>query len=107
MSSHLSFLLLYYILYFRFHIILDCAKIGYKNIPVDWKYDTYITLNSPLLINTDNFGVIPGLVQSANDLLSANLRRFQEGSCVKWGFFIPSSTGFRFINSLIQEKKVM
>lgn len=85
---------------------MDCAKVGYQNIPSTWKYDTFITLNSPLLLNTDNYGLIPGLVQSANDLLSANLSRYQNGSCVKWGFFIPSSSGFGFINKLILQGQV-
>lgn len=94
------------VIYSRYHIILDCAKVGYKNIPPSWKYDTYITLNSPLLVNTDKYGLIPGLVESANNLLSANLNRFKEGSSVKWGFFVPSNTGFQFIDALVREGKV-
>lgn len=79
---------------------------GYNNIPSNWKYDTYITLNSPLLLNTDNYGLIPGLAQSANELLSANLNRCQDGSSVKWGFFFPSNSGFNFINNLVLQRKV-
>lgn len=79
---------------------------GYQNIPSTWKYDTYITLNSPLLLNTDSYGLIPGLLQSANQLVSANLSKFQNGSSVKWGFFVPSQSGFKFVNELIVQGKV-
>lgn len=79
---------------------------GYQNIPASWKYDTFITLNSPLLVNTDKYGLVGGLVQSANDLLEANLSRFQEGSRVKWGFFIPSTEGFKLIDDLVTKEKV-
>lgn len=98
--------ILIYCFNYRYHIILDCAKVGYQNIPSSWKYDTFITLNSPLLVNTDNYGLIPGLAQSANDLITANLSRFQDGSCVKWGFFVPSNSGFKFIDDLVLRGKV-
>ncbi|CAH1116802.1 unnamed protein product [Phaedon cochleariae] len=90
----------------KYHIILDCAKMGYQNIPKSWKYDSYITLNSPLLTNTDNYGLLAGLVHSANDLLGANLNRLKDSSSVRWGFFVPSRNGFEFINDLILKEKI-
>lgn len=90
---------------FRYHIILDGAKIGYQNIPKSWQYDTYVTLNSPLLLNTDKRGLICGLAYSVINLLEANLLRKSSGS-VKWGFFLPDRKGFEFINKLIDSGKV-
>lgn len=57
-------------------------------------------------MNTDNYGLIPGLAQSANDLITSNLSRYQEGSCVKWRFFVPSNSGFKFIDDLVLKGKV-
>ncbi|KAJ8972799.1 hypothetical protein NQ314_000035 [Rhamnusium bicolor] len=90
----------------RYHIILDCAKVGYQNISESWQYDSYISLNSPLLLNTDKYGLMAGLVYSANNLLEANLNRFGRGSIVKWAFFVPSHQGFEFINELICSEKI-
>ncbi|KAK5646157.1 hypothetical protein RI129_004621 [Pyrocoelia pectoralis] len=90
----------------KFDIILDCAKFGHTNIPNSWKYDRYVTLNSPLLINTDSHGLVYGLVSSAYDLLSANIKKCSSGQSVRWGFFNPSEKGLQFINDLLQNNQV-
>jgi NADPH:quinone reductase-like Zn-dependent oxidoreductase len=89
-----------------YHIILDCAKFGYDNVPKSWKFGTYVTLNSPLLINTDKFGLVGGLLSSANTFLKDNLKPPGEKKCVMWGFFLPSSSGFQFIHKLISNGKI-
>lgn len=93
-------------LLYRYHIILDGAKMGHQNIPKTWQYETYITLNSPLLINTDKYGLLGGLVYSVNNLLEANLSPRNSGGSVKWGFFVPYKKGFEFINELIHSEQV-
>ncbi|KAJ8920869.1 hypothetical protein NQ315_015662 [Exocentrus adspersus] len=90
----------------RYHIILDGAKFGYQNIPKSWQYDTYITLNSPLLTNTDRYGVLGGLVYSLNNLLEANVGSQSAGGSVRWGFFVPCSNGFEFIDNIIKSGKI-
>ncbi|XP_057662001.1 reticulon-4-interacting protein 1, mitochondrial [Diorhabda carinulata] len=90
----------------RYHIILDGARMGHQNIPKGWKFDTYISLNSPLLKNTDQYGLLPGLAYSLSDVLESNLKRFKDGSSIVWGFFVPSRNGFEFINELITDKKI-
>ncbi|KAJ3654470.1 hypothetical protein Zmor_013657 [Zophobas morio] len=89
-----------------YHIILDCAKFGYDNIPKTWKYGTYVTLNSPLLINADKYGLVRGLINSAGTFLQQNLKPPSEKKCVMWGFFTPSGNGFRFIDKLIKDGKI-
>jgi hypothetical protein len=93
--------------FFSYHIILDCAKFGYDNVPKSWKFGTYVTLNSPLLLNTDKFGLVGGLLSSANTFLKDNLKPPGEKKCVMWGFFLPSSSGFQFIHKLISNGKVI
>ncbi|CAH1960537.1 unnamed protein product [Acanthoscelides obtectus] len=89
----------------RYNIILDCAKIGYDKIPATWQYDTYITLNSPLLTNTDKQGLLAGLAVSARDFVKSKIDSCQKGSQVKWRFFVPSADGFKFVHDLISKKR--
>ncbi|EFA04391.1 reticulon-4-interacting protein 1, mitochondrial [Tribolium castaneum] len=89
-----------------YHIILDCAKFGYENIPKTWKFGTYITLNSPLLLNTDKYGLVGGLLNSAATFLSNNIKPPGEKRCLMWGFFVPSGSGFQFINKLITDGQI-
>lgn len=87
----------------RFDIILDCAKFGYENVPSTWIYDKYITLNSPLMLNTDRYGIIGGLATSAGALLKP---RVQAGKNIRWGFFVPSGNGFGFVDKLVKKGQV-
>lgn len=89
---------------FRYDIILDCAKFGYQNVPPSWKYNKFVTLNSPLMSNTDKYGVLAGLAVSARDLL---LPRVTTGKNVRWGFFVPSGDGLKFIDDLVKSEKVI
>lgn len=79
---------------------------GIQNLPQTWQYETYVTLNSPLLINNDKYGLLGGLLTSAGNFLEANATRICSGKTVRWGYFIPSNSGFRFIHDLICEGKV-
>ncbi|KAF7281482.1 hypothetical protein GWI33_004728 [Rhynchophorus ferrugineus] len=90
----------------KYHVILDAANVGIHNIPNNWKYETYITLNSPLLINNDKYGLPGGLLKSAKDLFDANIKNICDGKTVRWGYFVPSSTGFQFVNDLICREKI-
>ncbi|RZC35709.1 reticulon-4-interacting protein 1, mitochondrial-like [Asbolus verrucosus] len=84
----------------------NCAKFGYDNVPKTWKFGTYITLNSPLLHNTDKLGLVGGLLSSASTLLSYNLKPPGNQKCLTWGFFVPSSRGLQFIHNLISQGKI-
>lgn len=83
---------------------MDCAKFGYENLPPSWKFKKFVTLNSPLMLNTDKYGVLPGLAASARDLL---LPRITAGKNVRWGFFLPSGDGFKCIDGLVKDGKVI
>ncbi|KAF2902857.1 hypothetical protein ILUMI_03332 [Ignelater luminosus] len=90
-----------------YDIILDCAKFGYQNIPQTWKFKRYVTLNSPLLINTDKYGLVGGLAASMNELVGANLTKCLDGKSMRWGFFVPSSDGLKFIDGLVRNKQII
>lgn len=79
---------------------------GHQAIPSSWQYTTYISLNSPLLRNTDQYGLIGGLALSAADLIPSNLLTLSQGKCVKWAYFYPSTDGLKFIDRLIRNAEV-
>lgn len=79
---------------------------GHQAIPSSWQYTTYISLNSPLLRNTDQYGLIGGLALSAADLIPSNLLTLPQGKCVKWAYFYPSTDGLQFIDRLIRNAEV-
>lgn len=83
---------------------MDCAKQGHDKIPNNWNYDTYITLNSPLMKYTDEYGILTGLALSARDLLLPNL--LNQKGWVKWGFFSDMKMGLEFVDGLVQKKQV-
>jgi len=91
----------------KYDIILDCAKFGHQNVPETWKYNKYITLNSPLLVNTDKYGLVGGLAASMGNLFNANIRKCTDGKSVRWGFFVPSNDGLKFIDRLIKNKQII
>ncbi|XP_066141407.1 reticulon-4-interacting protein 1 homolog, mitochondrial-like [Euwallacea fornicatus] len=90
----------------KYNIILDAAKVGIDNIPNSWKYESYVTLNSPLLVNNDNYGLVGGLIKSAGNLTAANASRICSGKTVRWGYILPSNSGFKFIHELICQGKI-
>lgn len=82
---------------------MDCAKFGYQNLPSSWKFNKFVTLNSPLMLNTDKYGIVGGLALSAKDLLYP---RITAGKNVRWGFFLPLGNGFKCIDELVKTGKV-
>ncbi|XP_044751143.1 reticulon-4-interacting protein 1 homolog, mitochondrial-like [Coccinella septempunctata] len=90
----------------RYDIILDCAKFGIDRVPNEWKFGQYITLNSPLILNTDEYGLVGGLMKSTSSLLSQNIMKLKDGKRVKWGFFIPSNSGFELIDRLAKNNQL-
>ncbi|KAL3280984.1 hypothetical protein HHI36_004209 [Cryptolaemus montrouzieri] len=90
----------------RFDIILDCAKFGADNIPRNWKFKQFISLNSPLMLNTDQYGLAGGLLKSGGTLLGTNIPHLKDGKVIKWGFFIPSESGFKFVHELVKNREI-
>lgn len=89
-----------------YDIILDCAKFGHQNIPNNWRYKRYVTLNSPLLVNSDQYGFFGGLIVSAKDVLTSNIPKVIEGKTVRWGFVTPRKDGLNFIANLIENREM-
>lgn len=90
-----------------YDIILDCCNQGPDEIKKKgYLHSTYITLNSPLLKNIDEHGLICGSVKNIGDLLKYNIPIKDNKSFVKWGFFAPSSTGIKMIQKLVESNAI-
>ncbi|XP_052866071.1 reticulon-4-interacting protein 1 homolog, mitochondrial-like [Anopheles cruzii] len=93
----------------RFDIVLDCAGKGTdyaKEVP--WRFDQYITFNSPVLKNIDTNGFSAGMYQNAADLVRSNVSSFN--SCrglVKWGYFVPAPQGIAYLQRLVERGKLL
>ncbi|KMQ96511.1 reticulon-4-interacting protein mitochondrial-like protein [Lasius niger] len=92
----------------RYDIILDCANRGPEHVRMKgYPHSTYIALNSPLLKNTDQHGLVVGMAKNVQDFLKFNIPTVENKSCVKWGFFIPSQTGINVLQKLVENKEIV
>ncbi|XP_033364575.1 reticulon-4-interacting protein 1, mitochondrial isoform X1 [Bombus vosnesenskii] len=90
-----------------YNIILDCANQGADQIRLrGYPHSTYITLNSPVLKNTDQHGLIVGTVKNIGELVKYNIP-IENKSTVKWGFFIPSAAGIKTLKEFVESGKVV
>lgn len=87
---------------------MDCANQGPDMIRLKgYPHSTYITLNSPILKNTDQHGLIAGTVKNIGELLKYNMSIVENRSTVKWGFFTPSTSGIKTLKELVETEKVI
>ncbi|KAG8035288.1 hypothetical protein G9C98_004536 [Cotesia typhae] len=90
-----------------YDIILDCSNQGIEKISSKkYRFKSYITLNSLLLKNIDHYGLIGGTMNNIADLLKYNIPNKKDGSCVKWGFFIPSTIGLNALQKLVENEQL-
>jgi len=71
-----------------------------------YPHNTYVGLNSPILKNIDQHGIIIGMIKNLGDLWRFNVPKTENESWVKWGFFIPSPTGISILEKLVKSGKV-
>ncbi|ERL94143.1 hypothetical protein D910_11425, partial [Dendroctonus ponderosae] len=88
-----------------YHVILDACNMGIENLPAGWQYESFVTLNSPLLVNNDKYGLFGGMLRSIGNLLNTNRSKICSGKTLRWGYFVPSRRGFEFIHTLICQEK--
>lgn len=90
-----------------YYIILDCANQGPNHIrSKGYPHSSYITLNSPLLKNIDQHGLITGTMKNISELVKYNIPISESKACVKWGFFTPSQTGIKVLEEFVENGKV-
>lgn len=93
-----------------FDLVLDCSGGTSPRYLSALKAHTgasYVTLTSPLLRNTDAHGLLPGVIKSAFDLVSQNATSLSQERLVKWGYYMPSSTGLTAIRDMMRQKQLV
>uniref|UniRef100_A0A8D8EAF9 Reticulon-4-interacting protein 1, mitochondrial n=1 Tax=Culex pipiens TaxID=7175 RepID=A0A8D8EAF9_CULPI len=93
----------------RFDIILDCAGKGTDYAgAVPWRFEQYITLNSPVLKNIDESGFATGMYQNAISLVRNNVASVSgQNGLVKWGYFVPAPQGIAYLQKLVEKGKLL
>ncbi|EAT47729.1 AAEL001183-PA [Aedes aegypti] len=93
----------------KFDIILDCAGKGTDYATsVPWRFEQYITFNSPVLKNIDDNGFATGMVQNAVCIVRNNLATVSaHNGLVKWGYFVPAPQGIAYLQKLVEHGKLL
>lgn len=92
----------------KYDIIFDAAGLGpdYATT-LPWKFSQYITLQPPVLNNTDTSGIIVGSIKSALTLIKQNAKTiYGYRGLLKWGFFIPASNGIEYLQRLVENGRL-
>ncbi|XP_003707613.1 NAD(P)H oxidoreductase RTN4IP1, mitochondrial [Megachile rotundata] len=91
-----------------YYLILDCANLGPNHVRFKrYPHSTYITLNSPLLKNIDQRGLIVGTMKNIGELVKYNIPIIENKGTVKWGFFMPSATGLKVLEEFVKNGKII
>lgn len=92
----------------KYDVILDAANQGIEDVQKKGiLHKTFISLNSPLLNNTDRCGVICGGITSLWDLIKYNIPGGDNKSWYKWGFFTPSPEGIALLKKLADNNQLI
>lgn len=102
-------------MFYRYDLILDAAGISYDEIGSythllkGWAVSSFITLRSPILHNTDSYGLLGGMVKNAIDLVLPNVLSgaIFKGSSIRWGTFMPVECGVKELAKLAERKKIV
>ncbi|XP_070568990.1 reticulon-4-interacting protein 1 homolog, mitochondrial-like [Ptychodera flava] len=71
-----------------------------------WKNASYVTVVSPLLKDTDQYGLLPGLASAAVSMTTNTFKGLASGQLYHWAFCIPNSNALRKIGSLIDQQHI-
>lgn len=97
-----------------YDVILDAAGIpleeinSYMPFLKSGKFSKFVTLRSPFVKNTDELGLIPGLLKNAFDLLKSNFDsgELRKTNTIRWGFFMPIPYAVKEINKFVERGQV-
>ena len=95
----------------KIDVVLDCAGLGIERISSVINLDKLVTggsvvsLSSPMLSNTDKYGLIQGTLCSMQTLLQYNMTSCRYST--KWAFFQPDSRALDILGKLVEQKIVL
>jgi len=91
-----------------YDLILDCANKGSNYVnELSFNYKNYITFNSPLLKNNDQYGIGIGTIENIRNLIENNINLImKQNGLVKWGYFLPAHHGIIYLKNLVEKNRV-
>lgn len=92
----------------HFDIVLDAGGLGpdYAS-KLSWTFHQYISLEPPILNNTDSSGIFLGSVKSALSFIKHNIKTvIGQRGLLKWGFFLPAPQGIEYLRKLVDAGKL-
>ncbi|XP_054163500.1 reticulon-4-interacting protein 1 homolog, mitochondrial-like [Oppia nitens] len=98
-----------------FDLVLNAASIGqHRDLKPEfgvkylrkWKSAKYVTLSTPLLNNTDQFGLIIGSGLSAFTAIKQTMESCIDGHSVRWAYFWPNPCALKTITKLVEKNHI-
>ncbi|XP_059166376.1 reticulon-4-interacting protein 1 homolog, mitochondrial-like [Physella acuta] len=71
-----------------------------------WQNSHLITLITPFLKNSDNLGVIPGMMKTAFTAGLDTLKGLKSGGSVRWAVFIPSASAMEKVKLMVEAGQI-
>ncbi|XP_077486895.1 NAD(P)H oxidoreductase RTN4IP1, mitochondrial-like [Amblyomma americanum] len=95
----------------RFDFILDCVgthqgSLSPTKLLHRGRLSTYVTVVSPVLRNTDDFGLVPGAALSACQALQLTAKELLDGRSARWAFFCTNADALKEMAELVDLGKV-
>lgn len=66
----------------------------------------YVTVVSPLLSNTDRYGLPLGTTVSVVQAFTHSIMSLADGYSVRWAYFIPDGNALKTIGSMVEKKEI-
>lgn len=71
-----------------------------------WNNSKFVTIKTPFLQNTDEYGILPGLLRSGANLTANVLQGFKEGRSYRWAMFKPSRKHLETVKHLVEREEI-
>ncbi|XP_030055034.1 NAD(P)H oxidoreductase RTN4IP1, mitochondrial [Microcaecilia unicolor] len=71
-----------------------------------WSGAKYVTLITPLLLNTDRLGIADGMLRTGVTIATKAMKHLCNGKHYRWSFFAPSGVSLDEITQLVDEGKI-
>lgn len=90
----------------RFDVVLDAAGIGQNSTLLEYQplvhnAGAVVTLSSPVLQNTNQFGLLGGAVSSISHMMSQNVNTCKDLRTTRWAFFRPDQSALISLSHLV------
>uniref|UniRef100_A0A1I7XRQ6 ADH_zinc_N domain-containing protein n=1 Tax=Heterorhabditis bacteriophora TaxID=37862 RepID=A0A1I7XRQ6_HETBA len=71
-----------------------------------WRNSVHVSVVSPLLRDTDQYGLIPGLLSTAGKYVNRSYESALRGRWFSYAFFVPNQECLQQLSRFADEKKI-